>query len=148
MLKFILIVLLAFILITTGIPSTVGQTPFLTTQTENKSDRTPWWDANKARRCGQLVCSKVYLSEGDDLTVALEAGIAQDEAVSALGVEKRAKLIEETVSSIFQQVIDSRKTQKNEGQDSVSSTFPQTRMLLLRLTGNTYCLKKTRYCTL
>lgn len=126
MLKFILIVLLAFILTTTRIPSTVGQIPLLTTQTENKSVQTPWWDANKAWRCGQLVCSKAYLYEGDALTVALSAGIAQDEAVSALEVEKRAKLIEETVSSIFQQVIDSRKTQKTEEQDSVSLAFPQT----------------------
>ncbi|MGH7999725.1 MAG: hypothetical protein ACREPR_09930, partial [Brasilonema sp.] len=113
-------VLLTLILTTTWIPTAIGQISLFSEQNDNKVYQTPWWDLNKARPCGRLVCSHVYLPGTDNFTVASEIGTDRDEAMSALAVEKRAKLIEETVSSIFGQSANSRKTQKQGEQTLVN----------------------------
>jgi small-conductance mechanosensitive channel len=112
--KFASIALLTLLLTTTGISSVVGQISLFSESVENRSYQTPWWDPNKAQRCGRLVCSDIYFSRNNQFTVASTIDTDREEAISALEVEKRAKLVQETVSSIFQQAVNSRKIQTKE----------------------------------
>ena len=57
--------LTTFILTLIWSPVAVGQFP-LTVASANTpiGSETPWWDPNKAQRCGRLWCSEVHLSGG------------------------------------------------------------------------------------
>lgn len=64
---------------------------------------TPWWDINKARRCGRLWCSDVFLrgSSQVTLTVGLIPGEEETSLDAANAVQSRAQQVESIFNSIY-----------------------------------------------
>ena len=76
-------------------------------EAESFAGSTPWWDANKARRCGRLWCSDIYL-RGNLLTTIMVGRIPKPDKSTqetAIAIEKRAKQVESTFNSIYGQLI-------------------------------------------
>ncbi|MGK7886415.1 MAG: mechanosensitive ion channel family protein [Crocosphaera sp.] len=99
--------LTTFILTVTWSPVAVGQFPF-TVASANTPIRseTPWWDPNKAQRCGRLWCSEVHLFGGLDkvFKVAVTPDALDDPNDAPSTVEDRARQVESIYNSIYDRV--------------------------------------------
>lgn len=68
---------------------------------------TPWWDTNKARRCGRLWCSDVFLQGSSQVTftVGLIPNPEESSQAAAQAIENRAKQVESIFNSIYSRLI-------------------------------------------
>ncbi|MGK7939970.1 MAG: mechanosensitive ion channel family protein [Crocosphaera sp.] len=86
----------------TWTPITVGQLPVLSASNNSSiKTETPWWDVNKAQRCGRLWCSEVHLFGGLDKIFKVAVDNPDDAAVK---VEERARKIQTIYDSIYDRV--------------------------------------------
>ena len=99
--------LTTFILTLIWSPVAVGQFP-LTVASANTpiGSETPWWDPNKAQRCGRLWCSEVHLFGGLDkvFKVAVTPDAVEDPNDAPSTVEERARQVENIYNSIYNRV--------------------------------------------
>ncbi|MBE9240273.1 mechanosensitive ion channel family protein, partial [Synechocystis salina LEGE 00041] len=102
--RLILICLLAFTL-TVIIPPATAQIVFSAggTDSSQSASTTPWWDTNKARRCGRLWCSDVFLRGSSQVTftVGLIPNPEESSQAAAQAIENRAKQVESIFNSIY-----------------------------------------------
>ncbi|MGK7914406.1 MAG: mechanosensitive ion channel family protein [Prochloraceae cyanobacterium] len=119
--KFSLISAVTLILTIAWITPGMGQFS-LASETPGSSYQTPWWDYRKAKPCGRLLCSQVQFMEsiGKDFTVAIRPESKQGEEVSALEVEKRSRLIENTYFDIRDRIIKVYSEGKNNNSSVIS----------------------------
>lgn len=106
--RLILLCLLAFTL-TMTIPPAKAQIIFSGGGSDgtHSPPSTPWWDTNKARRCGRLWCSDVFLQGSSQVTftVGLIPKPEESSQAAALAIENRAKQVESIFNSIYSRLI-------------------------------------------
>ena len=108
--KFILVLLITLMVVVTA-PTVSAQLPLLTggggAATAETGKSTPWWDINKARRCGRLWCSDVYLrgSFFKTLTIGYSPKPEESPQAAAAAVEFRAQQVESIFNSVYFQLI-------------------------------------------
>ncbi len=68
---------------------------------------TPWWDVNKARRCGRLWCSDVYLrgSLFRRITIARFPDEEETAKKNAIAIEDRAQEVESVFNEVYGQLV-------------------------------------------
>lgn len=106
--RLILLGLLAFILAVI-IPPATAQITFSSGGNDGNQNAssTPWWDSNKARRCGRLWCSDVFLRGSSQVTftVGLIPSPEESSSAAAQAIENRAKQVESIFNSIYSRLI-------------------------------------------
>jgi small conductance mechanosensitive channel len=106
--RLILLCFLAFTL-TVIIPPATAQIVFSPGGTSDgqSTSNTPWWDTNKARRCGRLWCSDVFLRGSSQVTftVGLIPNPEESSQAAAQAIENRAKQVESIFNSIYSRLI-------------------------------------------
>ncbi|MEL4896602.1 mechanosensitive ion channel family protein [Crocosphaera sp. Alani8] len=106
-LHFVVLSLITLLLTINWTSVVLGQFP-IAIPSGNTSIRTetPWWDPNKAQRCGRLWCSEVHLFGGLDKTfrVAVAPDALENPSDAPFEVEKRAKQVESIYNSIYDRV--------------------------------------------
>lgn len=117
--KFVVMVLITLMVVITA-PTVSAQFPFFSggsggdagTSTGTK----PWWDINKARRCGRLWCSDVYLRGSFFRTLTIGYSPAPDESpqAAAAAVEFRAQQVESIFDAVYFQLIRLNTKQKQQ----------------------------------
>ncbi len=70
---------------------------------ETSKTTTPWWDVNKARQCGRLWCSDVFLrgSSQVTLTVGLIPGPEETPQSASNAIENRARQVESIFNLVY-----------------------------------------------
>ena len=119
--RFITIVLITLLVVTTA-PAVSAQLPFFAggSSSEATSARgLPWWDINKAKRCGRLWCSDIYLRGSflSTLTIGYSPGPEDNPQAAAAAVEFRAQQVESIFDAVYFQLIAlDQQRQQNNGQ--------------------------------
>ena len=116
LLPLLLVALISFCTVVVFQPIAVGQFSLGAPSAEAKVQTKPWWDLNKAERCGKLWCSEVVFRYFplhrffDDFTVATLPQPEQTVAQVASEIEARAETVEETFYSILNQLVKTQST--------------------------------------
>ncbi|MFM1843566.1 MAG: hypothetical protein RLZZ490_2309, partial [Cyanobacteriota bacterium] len=120
--KFIAVLLISLMVVTMA-PTVSAQLPFFSggnqTETTVTGKGTPWWDINKARRCGRLWCSDIYLrgSFWETLIIGYSPGLEESPQAAAAAVEFRAQQVESIFNAVYFQLIALDQQRKiNNGQ--------------------------------
>lgn len=121
--KYIVIILLTFILNLTISTSNNAQISLSNSDSDGESQFTPLWKLATTRVCGKLWCSDISfpyfpyehitnkLDLGTSFTIALRANLEAPQS-TAKELDNRAKLVEETWLSLYSKIVkNSRKNQ-------------------------------------
>jgi len=105
-----MVILLIALMVTMTTPAVFAQLPLFSRGNGaeiSPEGVKPWWDINKARRCGRLWCSDVYLrgSFFKTLTIGYAPSSEESSQAAAAAVEFRAQQIESSFDAVYFQLI-------------------------------------------
>ena len=116
--KYIFLALISLLITIIWISPTVAQFDLLASSEISPSLETAWWEPHKARVCGNFWCSNISLIGSDplkpfhsDIVIAAKNNLEQEQSLVIARLESRAKLVESTIDSIFDN-ITTLKTEK------------------------------------